>query len=75
MPNMRFTILKRNGSKYIEAAHIIPHQKKGRATLDNIILLCPNHHKEFNLGDCKHIIHSKIDFEFSLNGTVYKLKL
>ncbi|MDU0372484.1 HNH endonuclease [Hymenobacter endophyticus] len=43
-------ILKADGSYYIEAAHIEPHHIRGRATLDNILILCPNHHKEFDLG-------------------------
>lgn len=69
------TIIKKDGSKYVEAAHIKPKRKKGRETLDNIILLCPNHHKEFDLGDL--IIKSQDirHIDFLLNGKRHKLAL
>ena len=69
------SILKKDGSKYIEAAHIKPKYQKGRETPDNIILLCPNHHKEFDLGELHIISHSTQHLEFSLNGEICKLKL
>lgn len=69
------SIPKKDGSKYIEAAHISPKHQKGRECPENIILLCPNHHKEYDLGDPKTINHTKEVFEFSLNGNRYKLKL
>jgi len=43
-------ILKKNGDKYIEAAHIKPKHLGSQETLQNILLLCPNHHKEFDYG-------------------------
>jgi predicted restriction endonuclease len=43
-------IKKKDGSFYIEAAHITPKKQKGTELPSNIILLCPNHHKEFDLG-------------------------
>ncbi len=33
-----------------EIHHIIPVKNGGRATEDNLILLCPNHHKQADLG-------------------------
>lgn len=33
-----------------EIHHIIPVSQNGSADLDNLILLCPNHHKQANLG-------------------------
>lgn len=44
------SIKKKDGSLYIEAAHITPKKHKGTELPSNIILLCPNHHKEFDLG-------------------------
>ena len=69
------SIPKKDGSKYIEAAHIIPKHQKGRETPDNIILLCPNHHKEFDFGEPQIIVHNKEKIEFLLNGQRHKLKL
>ena len=68
-------IKKKDGSYYVEAAHIKPKHQQGRETPDNIILLCPNHHKEFDFGD--RIIHLQ-DTEkviFTLNGQRHELKL
>lgn len=69
------TILKKDGSKYIEAAHIKAKHKKGRETLDNILLLCPNHHKEFDYGERKILNHIKSEIEFVLNGNRHKIPL
>ncbi|RLD55452.1 MAG: HNH endonuclease [Bacteroidetes bacterium] len=68
-------ITKKNGDFYIEAAHIKPKHKKGRETPDNILILCPNHHKEFDYGDRKIIQHSKEQIEFKLNGINHKIDL
>jgi 5-methylcytosine-specific restriction enzyme A len=69
------SILKKDGTKYVEAAHIKAKNKKGRETPDNIILLCPNHHKEFDLGSLEIISHTISDIEFSINGRLHKLSL
>lgn len=68
-------ILKRDGSKYIEAAHIVPKHKQGNENPENIILLCPNHHKEFDLGNCEIIKHTDDEIEFNLNGNQHLLSL
>jgi len=67
------SIQKRDGSKYIEAAHIVAKHKKGRETIDNIILLCPNHHKEFDLGDREIIEHTTNEVKFNLNGKYFEI--
>lgn len=67
------TILKKDGNFYIEAAHIKAKCLDGNETLDNIILLCPNHHKEFDLGNCIIKQHTKTHVEFCLNDKTYKL--
>jgi predicted HNH restriction endonuclease len=69
------TIMKKDGSKYIEAAHIKAKHLKGRETLDNIILLCPNHHKEFDFGHLEIKLHDKKQIDFLLNGQRHKIKL
>lgn len=69
------TIIKKDGNKYIEAAHIKAKHQKGRETLDNIILLCPNHHKEFDLGDRTIRSHDSNFIDIVLNGQQYKINL
>lgn len=68
-------ILKKDGTKYIEAAHIKAKKDKGNETLENILLLCPNHHKEFDLGDLNIVFHSKEKIEFTLNENDYEITL
>lgn len=68
------SILKKNGEYYIEAAHIIAKHKKGKETLDNILLLCPNHHKEFDFGLLSIKKHTEKFVEFNLNNKCYKIR-
>ncbi|MDF2188315.1 HNH endonuclease [Paraflavitalea sp. CAU 1676] len=65
-------ILKRDGSSYIEAAHIQAKHNHGHETLENIILLCPNHHKEFDLGSTT-IDRKNNTLEITLNGTTFTI--
>jgi hypothetical protein len=69
------SIKKKDGTYYIEAAHIKPKHQKGAETPDNIILLCPNHHKEFDYGSKKILEHSSKHIKFSLNGDVHIVDL
>lgn len=68
-------IIKKDGNKYIEAAHIVPKSDKGKETPDNILLLCPNCHKEFDLGDREIISHNKNEVKFSINGIKHNVNL
>lgn len=69
------TIKKKDGTFYIEAAHIEPKHRKGRETPDNILLLCPNHHKEFDFGDRNILLHDKEKIHFTLNGQEHNISL
>lgn len=69
------TIKKKDGSNYVEAAHIKPKHKKGRETPDNIILLCPNHHKEFDIGARSIISQDENRIVFTLNGQQHEISL
>jgi len=69
------TILKRNGTFYIEAAHIKPRSRNGRETPDNIIVLCPNHHKEFDHGTTEIISQDLHEVTFTMNGHHYTANL
>lgn len=69
------TIYKKDGTKYIEAAHIHAKHLKGVESPSNIILLCPNHHKEFDLGDRQIISHTPSEIHILLNGNTFKLNL
>jgi len=70
-----YRIIKKDKSYYIEAAHIIEKRNKGPETPDNILILCPNHHKEFDLGEKKIIKKTKDKMIFELNGKRYNIDL
>lgn len=69
------SILKKNGGRYIEASHITPKREKGSETPDNILILCPNHHKEFDLGNKKIVERTKDRVVFELNGKRHGISL
>lgn len=66
-------ILKSNGSYYIEAAHIQAKKDKGNENKENILILCPNHHKEFDFGKREIIKHTTKNIKFKLNDIDYEL--
>lgn len=68
-------IPKSGGGKYIEAAHITPKHQRGHELPENIILLCPNHHKEFDLGNPHIVKRTNSIIEFILNEKEYKINL
>jgi putative restriction endonuclease len=68
-------IRKRNGGFYIEAAHIKPKHSDGSETPDNILILCPNHHKEFDYGKLIIIDQSKDKIKFELNDKIIDIDL
>ena len=69
------SIKKKDGSKYVEAAHIKPKKEGGVESPDNIMILCPNHHKEFDLGDVKIVQSEEGRIKFVMNGTRYNVEL
>lgn len=45
-----FTFKQRNGNLYSEAAHILPLASSKLDIIDNLLVLCPNHHKMLDYG-------------------------
>lgn len=68
-------IQKKNGGFYIEAAHIKPKSEMGDESPDNILILCPNHHKEFDEGDTTITEKTKDFIKFKMNGKEYYVSL
>ena len=68
-------IMKRDGTYYAEGAHIKPKREGFPETPDNILILCPNHHKEFDLGEREVLEHNSEYVRFLLNGNEYKISL
>lgn len=63
------SIVRAHGPPYVEAAHIRPKSEDGSEVPSNILILCPNHHKEFDYGDRKITEHTDDIVRFTLNGT------
>ncbi len=74
-PGCGTRITKRSGGYYIEVAHILPVSEGGRSTLGNLIVLCPNHHKELDYGKLKVVEQSETLVSGSLNGTPFRIEL
>jgi predicted restriction endonuclease len=68
-------IVKKNGGFYIEVAHIKPVSLNGQSILGNLIVLCPNHHKEFDFGDLKIIEQTNNKLAGYLNGNKFEIEL
>jgi len=73
-PGCKTKILKRDGGIYIEIAHIVAVKDGGKSVVENLIPLCPNHHKEFDYG--MREIHSKNESECNgvLNSVPFQFK-
>lgn len=69
------SIKKKNGGLYIEGAHITPKKWAGPEVPENILILCPNHHKEFDFGDTVILEQTKDFIKFKMNQMIYSLTL
>lgn len=68
-------IAKKGGGYYIEAAHITPKAEGGQETLDNIVILCPNHHKMFDWGEVEIRERKTDSLTLILNGETHRISL
>jgi predicted restriction endonuclease len=68
-------IRKKDGSFYIEVAHVKPVAKGGTGILGNVVVLCPNHHKEFDYGDLQFIEQTEELLHGKLNGVEFRISL
>jgi len=74
-PNCGYQIKKKNGGYYIEVAHIKEVSKKGQSILGNLIVLCPNHHKEFDYGELSINDQTITKIAGQLNGRQFEINL
>ena len=68
-------IVKKDGSFYAEGGHINPKRAGAPETPDNLIILCPNHHKEFDLGKREIMEHNSEFLRFIMSGREYRINL
>jgi hypothetical protein len=74
-PGCTAKIQMKNGNNYVEVAHIRPVSKGGKSIIGNLLVLCPNHHKEFDFGDLQITIQDELYLEGKLNSRHFKIKV
>jgi len=74
-PGCGVRIPKRDGGFYIEVAHIQPVGEGGRSAIGNLLVLCPNHHKEFDYGDLEIAEQTADMIRGRLNGKEFEIQL
>jgi hypothetical protein len=72
-PDCGHQIKTKDNGYYIEVAHIAPVSVGGRSVIGNLLVLCPNHHKEFDYGE--RIINEQTDERLigTLNGKAFEI--
>jgi 5-methylcytosine-specific restriction protein A len=40
-----------NGKVYLETHHVVPLHENGEDSVNNVVALCPNHHREAHHGE------------------------
>lgn len=75
MPDCKAEIIKKDGSLYCEVAHITPFSEVQCSAAENLIVFCPNHHKEFDLGDVQIISRNNKLVKGKINGRYFEFKL
>lgn len=73
-PNCKSVIKKANGELYVEVAHIEAVHKGGKSVAGNLLVLCPNHHKEFDYGLREIELISAHEIIGSLNGKRFHIR-
>lgn len=64
-----FTFEKQDGSNYSEAHHIVRLVDNGSQGENNVIIICPNHHRMLHYGrNIEYNYHDGILTEISVNG-------
>jgi len=74
-PGCNAQIPTKAGTNYVEVAHIKAVNRGGQSIIGNLIVLCPNHHKEFDLGTLDINKQSTHVLKGSLNGKTFSIRL
>lgn len=74
-PGCEVRIPKRDGGFYIEVAHIQPVSEGGQSTIGNLIVLCPNHHKELDYGNLNILEQTTEKLRGRLNNKYFEIRI
>jgi predicted restriction endonuclease len=73
-PDCGHRIAKKDGGFYIEVAHIKAVNLGGKSVLGNLLVLCPNHHKEFDYGNLSIESQQLNKIKGKLNGQNFEIE-
>lgn len=70
-----YSFKKKSGEYYVETHHIIPVSdiENSKLSVDNLICLCPNHHREVHYGNVNIINNNDKYVEYNLDGVQVKI--
>ncbi|MBF8962990.1 HNH endonuclease [Pontibacter sp. FD36] len=74
-PDCCSEVRTKSGQNYVEVAHVKPVNEGGQSILGNLIVLCPNHHKEFDYGDLQIREQTLSRLNGFLNGREFTIDL
>ncbi len=74
-PGCGHQIKKKKGGYYVEVAHIKSVARGGQSILGNLIVLCPNHHKEFDYGSLSVRLQTPNRIAGKLNNREFDIML
>lgn len=69
-----FVFRKANGADYAECHHLVPLSEGGPDTEDNLLVLCPNHHKMIHFARIGFPRSRSRPAEISINGDTYRVR-
>lgn len=71
-----YSFKKKNGEYYTEAHHVIPVNEisKTKLSIDNLISVCPNHHRQIHYGDVELISNNEIYIEYKIDDKLVKIE-
>jgi len=73
-PGCSAEIRTADGGLYVEVAHLHAVASGGTATRVNLVVLCPNHHKMIDLGQCDIEVATFEEVVFRLNGSRFRIR-
>jgi predicted HNH restriction endonuclease len=70
-----YAVLTKENNYYVEACHITPVANKGKDGYNNILILCPNCHKLFDMGKREEVERTDSIYKVKLNNEIYTVNL
>ena len=66
---------KKNGDYYVETHHIIPvaDTEKSKLSVENLICVCPNHHRQIHYGNVDIISDNDKYIEYKIDEESFKI--